>query len=163
MTPAEIEACVAFVRDTLDSRKPFDCSESDQVAHALIALHAANEAMAKVVAAAFEVVLRPGADAPLRSSQPRSPSAPAARRSHMSDPLLDDLDTVIGCAAVHPDHRGGQHVSRPCTGVRVTHRPTGIGVLCDGERSQHGNRTKAIEELRAILIAVKVICYAETP
>ncbi len=36
-------------------------------------------------------------------------------------------------------------------GVRVTHKPTGISVMCDVARSQHANRNQAIETLRAIL------------
>ena len=36
-------------------------------------------------------------------------------------------------------------------GVRVTHKQTGISVMCDVARSQHANRNQAIETLRAIL------------
>ena len=36
-------------------------------------------------------------------------------------------------------------------GVRVTHKPTGISVICDAARSQHTNRHQAFEKLSAIL------------
>lgn len=36
-------------------------------------------------------------------------------------------------------------------GVKLTHRPTGVSVTCDSERSQHLNRGKAYEQLRAAL------------
>lgn len=58
-----------------------------------------------------------------------------------------DLIITTGCEAQHPDQRGGQHVSKPCTGVRITHAPTGLSVMVDTERSQHGNRLVAMETL----------------
>jgi protein subunit release factor B len=50
---------------------------------------------------------------------------------------------IIGCNAVHPDRRGGQHVAMKCTGVLIIDDEQGIGVQCSSERSQHGNVTKA--------------------
>jgi protein subunit release factor A len=47
----------------------------------------------------------------------------------------------------------GQHVGMP-KGVKVTHKPTGIIVICDTERSQHANRQKALDFIaRAVLEA----------
>ena len=69
----------------------------------------------------------------------------------MTDP---DLEITVGCAAVHPDQRGGQHVAMRCSGVRITHKPTGISVLSMDERSQHANKQKAMEMLREALDAV---------
>ncbi len=37
----------------------------------------------------------------------------------------------------------GLHVGMS-VGVRITHKPTGIAVVCDSERSQHKNRDRAI-------------------
>lgn len=43
--------------------------------------------------------------------------------------------------------KGGQHVNKVESGVRAIHIPTGFAVVCTDERSQHMNKTKALQRL----------------
>ena len=70
----------------------------------------------------------------------------------MTDILDSDILVTVGCDAMHHDQRGGQHVAKPCTGVRLDHGPTGTSVTVSSERSQHANKVEALKQLRAAIL-----------
>lgn len=65
----------------------------------------------------------------------------------------DDRDLLAQCRVdtFRSGGKGGQHQNTTESGVRLTHRPTGITVTARDERSQHRNRKIALDRLRSAL------------
>ncbi len=92
----------------------------------------------------------------------RVPDTEAQGRIHTSTATVavlaraDEVDVKISpddlrIDIFHAGGHGGQNVNKVATAVRIVYEPTGLTVICQDERSQYKNKTKAMAMLRAKL------------
>ncbi len=103
---------------------------------------------------------------PLTESQGRiqTSAATVAVLPQVEDVTADGIkikDSDIIIESCKSSGAGGQHINKTESAVRLTHKPTGIVIECQQERSQLQNKEKALQMLRSKLYHIKKQAQAD--
>jgi len=154
--PIEVRAFVASLADAIEA---LASERGVEVAHRVV--HGANDAPHSVdlvlLGATERLVDLVGTHALVARSATRSKRD---RKRWFVSVRIDDVPSVQPIAidlrdveidACRASGAGGQHVQKTASAVRVRHRPSGIAIRIENERSQHRNRSIALERLAEAL------------